>query len=139
MFEHALNNIPWLQVIVAAVAYFALGAIWYGPVFSKAWIRGHRINMNDPDIKKGVAGVMITSFFIVLIICICLAIVKEVASVSDWQHAVKWGAFLGFGFAFTSTSMSYLYLKKPLSIHLIDGLYHVVGMVIAMTIMTVWQ
>ena len=139
MFEQALNNIPWLQVIVAAIAYFALGAIWYGPVFSKAWVRGHRINMNDPELKKGVAGIMITSFFIVLIICICLAIVREVVSVSDWQHAAKWGAFLGFGFALTSTSMSYIYLKKPLSVHLIDGFYHIIGMVIAMIIMTVWQ
>lgn len=139
MFQEILSNLPWLQVLVAAIAYFALGAIWYGPLFSKAWIRGHQVNVNNPDAKKGMAGIMITSFLIVLVICISLAIVKEVASVNDWQHAVKWGAFLGFGFAVTSTSMSYIYLKKPASIHLIDGLYHVTGMVIAMVILTVWQ
>lgn len=139
MFQQVLSNLPWLQVIVAAVAYFALGALWYGTLFSKAWVRGHQVNVNNPDAKKGMAGIMITSFLIVLVICVCLAIIKEVGFVNDWQHAVKWGAFLGFGFAFTSTSMSYIYLKKPVSVYLIDGLYHVIGMVIAMVILTVWN
>ena len=64
MFQETLTNLPWLHVLVAAIAYFALGAIWYGPLFSKAWIRGHRINTSDPDMKKGVAGIMIFSFLI---------------------------------------------------------------------------
>jgi hypothetical protein len=139
MFQETLTNLPWLHVLVAAIAYFALGAIWYGPLFSKAWIRGHAININDPDAKKGVAGIMITSFFIVLAICIALAVVLEVASVHDAMHAVKWGLFLGFGFAFTSTSMTYIYLKKPVSLHMIDGLYHVVGMTIACLILALWH
>lgn len=139
MFQHVLSNLPWLQILVSAIAYFALGAIWYGPVFSKAWVRGHAINISDPDAKKGVAGIMVTSFFIVLLICIALSVVLRVAVVTDLVHAVKWGLFLGFGFAVTSTSMTYIYLKKPVSIHLIDGLYHVVGMVIACIILTMWR
>jgi hypothetical protein len=139
MFQQILTHLPWLQVIVAAVAYFALGAIWYGPLFSKAWIRGHQVNVNNADAKKGMAGIMITSFIIVLAICISLVFIQRICDVHNWQHAVKWGAFLGFGFAFTSTSMSYLYLKKPLSIHLIDGLYHVIGMIIALLIITLWR
>jgi hypothetical protein len=139
MFQETLSNLPWLHVLVAAIAYFALGAIWYGPLFSKAWVRGHAINMSDPDAKKGVAGIMITSFFIVLAICIALAILLEVTYVKDIAHAVKWGLFIGIGFVVTTTSMTYIYLKKPVSIHLIDGLYHVIGIVIASVILTAWQ
>jgi hypothetical protein len=139
MFQETLSNLPWLQVLVAAIAYFALGAIWYGPLFSKAWVRGHSINMSDPNAKKGVAGIMVTSFFIVLAICICLAIVAKIAAIKDIEHAVKWGLFIGLGFAFTTTSMTYIYLKKPASIHLIDGLYHVVGMTIALIILALWH
>ena len=33
----ALGDLNWLAVIVAAIAYFALGAIWFAPpVFGKA-------------------------------------------------------------------------------------------------------
>lgn len=139
MFQETLTNLPWLHILVAAIAYFVLGALWYGPLFSKVWVRGHAININDPNAKKGVAGIMITSFFILVAICIALAIVLNVAAVSDAGHAAKWGLFLGFGFAFTTTSMTYLYLKRPASLHLIDGLYHVVGMVIAALILTLWK
>lgn len=138
MFQQILTNLPWLQVLVAAVAYFALGAIWYGPLFSKPWIRGHQVNVNAPDAKKGVAGIMIGSFFILVVICIGLVVIREIASVHGIMQGVKWGAFLGVCFGMTTTSMSYVYLKKPLSIHLIDGLYHVAGMIIAMIILTAW-
>lgn len=139
MFQETLTNLPWLHVLVAAVAYFALGAIWYGPLFSKAWIRGHQVNTNDPDMKKGVAGIMIFSFLILIAICTALAIVLEIGSVTGAMQAVKWGLFLGLGFAVTSTSMTYVYLKKPVSVHLIDGLYHVAGLTIASLILVMWK
>ncbi|MGB2718444.1 MAG: DUF1761 domain-containing protein, partial [Rhodococcus sp. (in: high G+C Gram-positive bacteria)] len=33
----------WLGVAVAAVVYYALGALWFGPLFGRAWDRsiGH--------------------------------------------------------------------------------------------------
>lgn len=35
-----LSDLNWLAVIVAAVAYFALGALWYAPpVFGNTWMR----------------------------------------------------------------------------------------------------
>ena len=139
MFQETLSNLPLLHVLVAAVAYFALGAIWYGPLFSKAWIRGHGINTSDPDMKKGVAGIMTFSFLILILICTALAIVLEVGQVHGAVQAIKWGLFLGFGFAVTTTSMTYVYLKKPISTHLIDGLYHVIGLTIASLILVLWK
>jgi hypothetical protein len=33
-----LGDLNWLVVLVAAVAYFVLGALWYAPpVFGKVW------------------------------------------------------------------------------------------------------
>ena len=34
------SQLNWLAVIVAALVYFALGALWYSPMlFSRAWQR----------------------------------------------------------------------------------------------------
>lgn len=139
MFQNLISNLPWLHVLVAAAAYFVLGAIWYGPLFSKAWIRGHRINVNDPDAKKGVAAIMIGSFVLFFLICVAQQIVLNVAIINTLEGGVKWGLFVGFGFAVTTLSITNLYLKKPASIHLIDGLYHVTGLTIASIIMAVWR
>ena len=48
------SNINWLAVVVSTVAYFALGAIWYGPVFGKAWQKG--VGLTDEEIKNGNMG-----------------------------------------------------------------------------------
>ena len=69
-----LANIHWLQILVAALAYFALGALWYSALFGKKWVAYHQINVEDPEMKKGVAGIMISSFVLMAVAVICLAI-----------------------------------------------------------------
>jgi len=34
-----MPEINWIAILAATVAGFLLGGIWYGPLFSKAWIR----------------------------------------------------------------------------------------------------
>ncbi len=139
MFQQMISNLPWLHVLVAAIAYFVLGAIWYGPLFSKPWIKGHKVNINDPDAKKGVAAIMIGSFVLFFLICVAQQVLLRFAMARTVEMGIKWGLFVGFGYAVTTLSITSLYLKKPFSIHLIDGLYHVVGLTIASIIMAVWR
>ncbi|MGH8774545.1 MAG: DUF1761 domain-containing protein [Jiangellaceae bacterium] len=41
-----LGELNWLAVIVAAIAYFALGAIWYAPpVMGNVWMRAGGMQM----------------------------------------------------------------------------------------------
>jgi hypothetical protein len=35
-----LTQVNWLAVIVGAVGAFALGMLWFGPIFGKAWAAG---------------------------------------------------------------------------------------------------
>src|SRR5437667_9237110 len=48
------DYINWISVIIAAVAYFALGALWYSKIlFASKWIAYNKIDVNDPNAKKG--------------------------------------------------------------------------------------
>ena len=40
-----MGGINWLAVVLGAVAFFAVGAIWYSFLFSKAWQR--EVNLTD--------------------------------------------------------------------------------------------
>ena len=134
-----LTDINWLAVAVAAIAYFALGAVWYSALFGKQWVAYHGINMQDPDAKKGVGAIMASSFLLMFVAVICIAILVERLQLYQAISGVKLGLLTGIGFAVTSISISYLYVKKPLGLHLIDGLYHVIGNIIAAIILCVWQ
>ena len=41
-------QVNWLAVVVAALAPFAIGSLWYGPLFVKPWMALTGINRNTP-------------------------------------------------------------------------------------------
>lgn len=42
-----MEDISIIAIIVAALANFALGALWYGPLFGKAWMRANGLTEED--------------------------------------------------------------------------------------------
>jgi hypothetical protein len=133
-------DINWLAVLVAAIAYFSLGAIWFSkPVFGGKWMALHQINMNDPEAKKGVGAIMFGSFILMLLATTGLAILVARFHFYEVISGIKLGLFTGICFASTAISVTFLYIKKPLAIHFIDNLYHVVGQIIAAIILCVWK
>jgi hypothetical protein len=133
------SNINWLAVLVAAVAYFALGALWYSKVlFVNSWVKLTGVNMNDPAAKTGVAQIMISSFVLMCIACVALAILIAKIGIAGWMTGLKVGLIAGICFAATSVSISYLYEKRPLGLHLINGGYNIVGCAIAGIIIAAW-
>lgn len=133
------SNINWLHVLVAAIAYFALGAIWYSFLFNKKWIAYHNIDVNQADAKKGAGAIMFGSFILMFIATIGLAIIVSRLQLNQFSSGVKWGLLTGVCFSATAISISYLYVKKPSGLHLIDGSYHIVGQIIAAVILSCWH
>src|SRR5215218_5067207 len=134
------SHINWLAVLVAAIAYFALGALWFSkPVFGGKWVALHKINIEGPEAKKGVGAIMFGSFILMLIATIGLAILVARFHLYEAISGIKLGLFTGICFACTAISVTYLYIKKPAASHFIDGLYHVVGQIIAAIILCLWK
>jgi hypothetical protein len=133
-----LSHLNWLHILVAAIAYFVLGAIWYSALFQKKWVAYHEVQMNAPDAKKGVAAIMIGSFIWMFIISFALAVLVYRLNLNNAMSGIKLGLFTGLCFSAAAISITYLYLKKPAGLHLIDGLYHIAGQIIAAIILCVW-
>lgn len=96
--------------------------------------------MNNPEGKKGVGAIMLISFIWTVIIVTGLAVlISKITLEGGAFSAVKLGLTTGICFSALAISMNYLYLKKPLALHFIDGLYHVVGQIIAAIILVLWK
>lgn len=132
------SDINWLAVLVGGLAYFMLGALWYSALFKNAWIRLSGVNMNDPNAKKGVAQIMMASFVLMIVASAGMGILITRIGSSGWMTGLKIGLIAGLCFSATSISISYLYEKRPLGLHLINGLYNTVGCVLAGIIIAVW-
>ncbi|HPG12256.1 MAG TPA: DUF1761 domain-containing protein [Chitinophagaceae bacterium] len=135
------SHLNWLAVAVATVAYFMLGALWYSKaLFANSWIKSTGVDMNNPDAKKGVGGIMLTTFILEFIICIGLGIlVYRLNLVGGFMSGVKLGVLTGVCFSGTVIFISYMYQSKAKPLGFIDGGYHLVGNIIAAVILCLWH
>lgn len=132
MNSETLHHIHWLGALLGGLAYFALGALWYSKIlFAPKWIEYCKIDMNDPDMKKGVAGIFLSSLVLMIVTSICIAILAHKLETNGALNGAKLGLLTGLGFGSTAISISYLYEKRPFGLYLINGGYTVVGSMIA--------
>ena len=133
------SQVNWLAVLVGALAYFFLGAIWYSALFRNAWIKATGVNANDPNGRKGFAGIMIASFLTILITSIGLALIITRIGPGGWMTGCKVGLIAGVCFSAATICNSYLYEKRPVALSAINSLYNIVGCVIAGIIIAIWH
>lgn len=134
------SQVNWLAVLVAALAYFSLGALWFSKaLFANKWIHHHNINPADPEMKKGTGAIMMACFILTFITTIALAVLIQKLQLNQAISGIKLGLLTGVSFAAIAISITYLFLRKSLALHFIDGLYHVAGHIIAAVILCIWK
>ncbi|MES1216531.1 MAG: DUF1761 domain-containing protein [Bacteroidota bacterium] len=135
-----LSHINWLAVIVASVAYFMIGGLWYSKaLFGSKWATLQKIDMNDPNMKKGVAAMMFYSFLLMLVNVIGLAIFTVRLDLTIISSGVKLGVMAGLFFSVTAVSISFIYERKPTALHFITGGYLLAGNIVAAVILAAWR
>jgi ascorbate-specific PTS system EIIC-type component UlaA len=139
MMMQIFKDINWIAVLVGAIGYFMLGALWYSFLFQKKWIAYNKIDVNDPNGKKGVGIVMFGSFIMMFICSAAIAVLAYRVGMWGWMSGVKLGLLTGLGFAFTSMAINMLYEKKPLGLYFINGGYQLLGNIIAAVVIVCWR
>ena len=136
-----LSHVNWIAVLVATVAYFVLGALWYSKaLFGTKWAQLVKLDMTNPDLKKGMGGMMVSTFVLILIVCFGLeTLIVKFGFVQELTYGIKLGLLTGLAFATTAVSISYVYERKPANLYLINNGYHILGHVIAATILVLWR
>lgn len=140
-----IQNFNWLAVVVSAIAYFALGAIWFNPkVFGTIWMKGHNLTPPTEEDKKRMPILMLSTFVLCLIGVTALAYFVYVSRFYlhtnwIWYSGAKIGLLAGCGFSGVGIAMNYLYTRKSFTLILIDSAYHIVGMIIAGIILSMWR
>lgn len=134
------SQINWLAVLVAALAYFMLGAVWYSKaLFGSKWAALVGLDMNNPDKKKGMGKMMAGTFLLIIVTCIALALLVHRLDIFVIASAFKLGLITGICFAATAVSISFIYESRPTALYFIDCGYHLAGHLIAAIILVLWK
>ncbi|MEM9404001.1 MAG: DUF1761 domain-containing protein [Pseudomonadota bacterium] len=134
----SIGALNWLAVVVAALSAFMIGAIWYGPLFGKAWQRSS--GLTDEDIQQGHPGKIYGGAFVLNIIAAFgMGMVIQLHPSPDLGSGLNIGALIGLAFVATTFGINYLFAQKPLRLYLIDAGYMVVLMSIMGTVLGAWR
>lgn len=132
------SRINHLAVFVSAVAFFILGALWYG--FSPLGA----IWMAQMGKTATAQGAMTTQYVITFILDWVLAYIISIALVDSTnpkgaRHGIEFGIFMGLGIYGTMSLMNYVYEGRTFTLWLINAGYVVVGMAIMGAIIGAWR
>lgn len=121
-----MGEFKLLAVVSGALAFFVVGALWYGVLFGKAWQRSARLS--DEEARSGnMALIFGLTFLFELLIATTLWHGIERSGASDratMMMAVGFGATV----MVPALGIHYLYLRKTLAHFFIDSGHIVVGM-----------
>ena len=122
-----MGEINLLAVVLGAVAFFAVGAVWYTALFGKAWQRA--TGLSDEQLKSGANMGLIFALCFLFELLISLTVWHSVARGAASDRGVMMMA-VGFGAAIMTPAIgiSYLFLRKPLALFLIDAGHFIAGM-----------
>lgn len=130
-------DVNYLAVLVAGLAYFALGGLWYSPVlFARPWMAASGIR---PEEATGGGGLYLASFVAQFVAALALAIVALAAGADTVGEGIVLGLVAGIGFVLTSLGVTQMFDRKSAVLQAINIGYHLVGLVVAGIIVSVWQ
>jgi hypothetical protein len=129
-----MPEINFVAVVIAAVASFLLGGLWYSPVlFGKVWQR--EAGLTDEQLKK---GNLVKIFGLSLVLSLIAAFVFAMFLGPRPPVAFGFGAGFSAGLCWVAASfgINYLFERRSLKLFLINGGYHtlqftIIGLVLA--------
>lgn len=134
-----LSNVNYLAVLVAAIAYMALGALWYSPVlFGNAWMRG--IGKTKEQVMAGFSLLnylwgIITAF----VAAYGIARLTGMTGGNTVADAVIISLLAAICFVLTTMGINDVFEKRPKGLTFINIFYHIVGFVIIGIIIGLWR
>jgi len=132
----AFSQIHWLAVIVATVAAFVIGGLWYSKIlFGNAWAA--ELKAGEPGMPSGNSVLIFgSSFLLNLLASIVMAMFlgKSATLISGLMA----GLFVGIAWVGTAFGTSYLFSRKSMKLFLIDAGYYVVYYAVMGLIIGAW-
>lgn len=127
----------YVAVVVAAVAYWLLGAVWFGVLFGKQWMALENITPEQASTMNPVAPYII-SFILNLVIAFVLAQLCAWRNANTAARGAALGIIIWIGFLGPMTYTTYMYEMRPKQLFAINEFYSLVGLCLMGAILGAW-
>lgn len=127
-----MEGINIWAVLVAAASAFALGGLWYGPLFLEVWQRenGGPVQAGHP--AKVFGGAFVLSLVAATVFALFLGPDPAL------QFATSAGFAAGLCWVAASFGINYLFAQRSFKLWLVDGGYHTLQFTLYGFVLGVW-
>jgi hypothetical protein len=135
-------NVNILAVIVAAVATFALGAVWYSPMlFAKQWMQAHGYTPDKLEAmkKRGLTRAYAVSALCYLVMAYVLALLASYTQAASFAQGLWLGFLAWLGFAAPIGLTANMFSDNPIAVWVIDAGYQLAYLLLMGVILSVWR
>jgi hypothetical protein len=124
-----------VAVLVATLAGFVIGGLWYGPLFGAAWQR-HAGVTPETLAARNMGVVFGVSFLLLLVAAVNLAMF--IGPDQPLSFGLMAGAAAGIGWVATAFGVVYLFEARPFGHWLVNAGYFAVTLAVMGGILTAW-
>ncbi len=130
-------DVNWLAVLAAAVARFAIGAVWYAPfAFGPAW--GALLRIDAGQLKARIGRAMLVDFIAGFVLAWVLANLLQFLGVNRLISGARVSFFLWLGFiAMPFLSMT-VYEGRPMRLFAITAGFWLVSLLVMGGLIAAW-
>lgn len=133
-----VQNLNWLAVVVATLAAFAVGAVWYTPaLFGKAWMKATGLTEKDTK-KANMAKAIVLTLVTTFVSAMAIGVLVQVLALTEVWQGAAFGAMVAVALVGTNKVMQAQFELRPLSYNLVTTAGDIVALGVMGAILAVW-
>ncbi len=137
-----LGQLNWVAVLVGAVIYFAIGAVWFAPpLFGRPWMASIGWDESRPRPEMNPVSYAGPALFY-LVSAIATGLLAAATGTDTLAEGVILGLVVGIGYALTVTATDAVFdpnKPRPWTWFAISGAYHVLSLLIVGVLVAIWR
>ncbi len=135
------TTINYLAVVVAALATFLIGALWYSPLlFAKQWMKAHGYSEEKlKEMQKSALPAYLVSLASYFVMAYVLAVFIVNMNITGAGDGMTVGFLAWLGFAATIGLTANMFSEKKIATYYIDASYQLVYLLAMGAILGAWR
>ena len=130
-------HVSYVTVLIAAVIEWLLGALWYGLIFKKSWMK--HAGITDGGKPKNAIFGMVTALVACLLLSFILAHVVLWSGAKVFTGGTKWGIICWSGFVAPPLFTQHIFERRPANLFAINAAYWLLAMAIGAGILAAFH
>lgn len=136
-----MHDINMAAAIVAGIAYYAIGALWYTVLFGNAWMKSQGMDPKNPPagMKESAGKSMGLQLIVCLVLGVLFAVILKQLGVMTMHASLLSAFWIWLAFRATAGVTSVLFDRKSWMTFAINQGYDLVGFLAMAAILAAWK